>query len=158
MADVAGAFDKIVSVFWPSIPGSAEIWIFVWPSFPPKLTQLSILPRKVNEYQHILGLICAWSVSHPGGVKDSHPLNITETGDKRRAIWLVKDLAFVRCKRLIEYWTVSNTNFFNLLHLSWLDTTSHFLQDGLKILKSVAFFLSFYSLRKPIKVYSLLHH
>ena len=24
-------------------PGSDEIWIFVWSSFPPKLTQLSIL-------------------------------------------------------------------------------------------------------------------
>ena len=25
-------------------PGSAKIWIFVWLSFPPKPTQLSILP------------------------------------------------------------------------------------------------------------------
>ena len=29
-------------------------------------------------------LTCDGLVSHAGGVKDSHPLNITETGDKRR--------------------------------------------------------------------------
>ena len=30
-------------------PDTAEIWIFVWPPFPPKLTQLSILLGYVNE-------------------------------------------------------------------------------------------------------------
>ena len=29
-------------------------------------------------------LTCDGLVSHPGEVKDSHPLNTTETGDKRR--------------------------------------------------------------------------
>ena len=29
-------------------------------------------------------LTCDRLVSHPGGVKDSHPLNTTEIGDKRR--------------------------------------------------------------------------
>ena len=29
-------------------------------------------------------LNCGGLVSHPGGIKDSHPLNTTETGDKRR--------------------------------------------------------------------------
>ena len=29
-------------------------------------------------------LTCDGLVSHPGGIKDSHPLNTTETGDKRR--------------------------------------------------------------------------
>ena len=38
------------------LPGSAEIWIFVQPSFLPKLTQLSIL----NEYQHLLGANLWW--------------------------------------------------------------------------------------------------
>ena len=33
-----------------SILGSVEIWTFVWPSFPPKLTRLSILPGR----QHLL--------------------------------------------------------------------------------------------------------
>ena len=48
-----------ISVFWPQgpqfDPGSAEIWIFVWSFFPPKLTQLSILMGLVNEYQFLLG-------------------------------------------------------------------------------------------------------
>mgnify|MGYP001792798921 CR=1 FL=1 len=35
------AYDRKVP---SSIPGSAEIWIFVRPYFPPKLTQLSFLP------------------------------------------------------------------------------------------------------------------
>ena len=41
-------------------------------------------------------LTCDGLVSLPGGVKLSHPLNTTETGDKRRAPWatrFVKDLA-----------------------------------------------------------------
>ena len=40
-------------------------------------------------------------VSHSGGVKDSHPLNTTETGDKRPLhgpLWLVKDLALASLK------------------------------------------------------------
>ena len=58
LADMVGAVSKI-SAFRPQgpqfNPSSAEIWIFVRPSFPPKLTQLSILPGKVNEYQRLLG-------------------------------------------------------------------------------------------------------
>ena len=46
-AGMVGAVGKI-SAFQPEglwfDPGSTEIWIFVWPSFLPKLTQLSILP------------------------------------------------------------------------------------------------------------------
>ena len=46
-AEMVGAVGKI-SAFRPQgpqfNPGSAEIWIFVRPSFPPKPTQLSILP------------------------------------------------------------------------------------------------------------------
>ena len=38
-----------------SISSSAKVWIFVWPSFLPKLIQLSIHTRFVNEYQHLLG-------------------------------------------------------------------------------------------------------
>ena len=33
-------------------------------------------------------------MSHPGGVKDSHLLNTTETVPAPWATWLVKDLAF----------------------------------------------------------------
>ena len=33
-------------------------------------------------------------MSRPGGVKYFHLLNTTETVDKRRATWLVKDLAY----------------------------------------------------------------
>ena len=40
------------------VPGSisefAQVWAFVWPSFPQKLSQLSILPRSVIEYQLLL--------------------------------------------------------------------------------------------------------
>ena len=39
-------------------------------------------------------LTCDELVSRPGGVKDSHPFNTTETGDKSRLHGLVKHLAF----------------------------------------------------------------
>ena len=52
------------------------------------------LPRyeiKNSQSQHLFTLKVTDSlgrrdelVSHPGGVKDSHPLNTTEIGDKRR--------------------------------------------------------------------------
>ena len=44
-----------------SIPGFAEIRIFVQSSFPPKPTQLSIpASGVVNEYQHLLGANLRW--------------------------------------------------------------------------------------------------
>ena len=47
---------------------SAEIWIFMWPNFPLTLTQLTILPNKVNEYQCLLGANLRWiSVLSRGG-------------------------------------------------------------------------------------------
>ena len=67
-----------------SIPSSAEILIFVRPSFPPKLTQLSILPGLVNEYSICWKLTCDGLVFRPGTVKNSHPLNTIETEDKRQ--------------------------------------------------------------------------
>ena len=55
---MVGAVGKI-SAFSPQDPrfdpGFAEIQIFVQLSFPPKLTQLSILPGYVNEFQCLLG-------------------------------------------------------------------------------------------------------
>ena len=63
-----------------SIPGSTNIWTFVRSSFPPKLTQLSILLG----YIVFREITCDGLVSHTGGVKDSHPFNTIQTGDKRR--------------------------------------------------------------------------
>ena len=39
-----------------SITGCAEIWIFVLPLSPLKISQLSIFLRSVNEYQCLLGV------------------------------------------------------------------------------------------------------
>ena len=51
-------------------------------------------------------LTCDGLVSLPGGVKDSHPLNITETGDERQlrslATWFGKDLALAMKKGLLS--------------------------------------------------------
>ena len=58
-----------------SIPGLAKIRTFVPPSFLPKLTQLSILPGKVNEYQRLLGANLQW-ISVQGESK-THTLNTT---------------------------------------------------------------------------------
>ena len=63
-----------------------DLNIFVQPYFQPKLTQFSILSGSVNEYQRLLG--ASWELTCDGLVahrrQDSHPLNITETGDKSR--------------------------------------------------------------------------
>ena len=56
-----------------SIPGSAEIYCL-----------LSILPRSVNEFQFVLEANLRWFGFPSRGVKDSHPLSTTETGDKGR--------------------------------------------------------------------------
>ena len=66
------------------IPDSAEIGTFVRPSFPPMLTQFSILPGKVNEYQRLLGANLRWICVPSRGWQGTHPLNTTETRDKRR--------------------------------------------------------------------------
>ena len=66
-----------------SLHGTSEIWILLLPSLPPKLTQLSILLKLVNTCV-CWELTCDGLMSRPGGVKDSHPLNTTETGDERR--------------------------------------------------------------------------
>ena len=39
---------------------SDEVFIFVQPSFPPKLTQFTILSGWVNEYQRLLGANLRW--------------------------------------------------------------------------------------------------
>ena len=50
---MVGAVGKIPA-FQPKVPGSilgsAEIWTFVRPTFPPKLTQLSIFPLGVGKW------------------------------------------------------------------------------------------------------------
>ena len=58
-------------------------WVFfsVRSSFQPKLNQLSILPEKLNEYQHLLGDSLRWISVSSRESQDSHPLNTTETGD-----------------------------------------------------------------------------
>ena len=59
-----------------SIPGSAEIRIFVQPSFPPKPTQLSILPWLVNEYQRLLEANLRW-VSVPSWMESKTLICLT---------------------------------------------------------------------------------
>ena len=55
-------------------------------------------------------LTCDGLVSRPGGVKESHPLNTTETGDKRRPhgpLGSYKDLAFL-ASSLIFGWAIAH--------------------------------------------------
>ena len=54
------------------------------PSFPPKLTQLSILPGLVEEYQRLLGSNLPWVGVPSRGSQRLSSINTTETGDKRR--------------------------------------------------------------------------
>ena len=103
------------------IPGFAKIWIFVRPSFPPKLTQLSIL----------LGCVC-WELTcnrlmSSLRVKDYHPLNTKETRDKRRFHGLVKYLAqwhfwvFHGGLNFEPGWTMQDRNLCSsVLFISWI--------------------------------------
>ena len=66
--------------------------------FLPKLLTVTHCSKVngINEYQHLLeaDLTCDGLVSHPGGVKDSHPLNTTETRDVSAG-----SMSHLACKR-----------------------------------------------------------
>ena len=75
-----------------SIPGLVEGWISVWPSFPLKFTQLSILPRSVKWVPAYMGhikaaAICAYMFFRsPGGTTDHCNVPLSKFIWKRRSI------------------------------------------------------------------------
>ena len=107
---------------------------FVRLSFPPKLTQLSILPGYVNEYQRLLGANLGW-ISVPSRAKSkTNPLNTTETEEKRGSMGRLarKGFSFVfyiffidlLCKKFTEYFI---KNVCKPAYIIYVTLETHFL-------------------------------